>query len=168
MAEKAPEVPQLVGALCEAEVSLDKVRAVLDVATPSTEGELCQQAKGHSVRELADIARMAAEGRDAAGALGSGPSEHDRRYLRFNDTFRTLTVQLPAESYAEAKACLEARARQMPSEAEVDSAGQVASEGEAPSAGTVSYRGHGHFRRQGHFSGHGQFSRQGPLGPALL
>ena len=166
MAEKAPEVPQLVEALCEAEVSLDKVRAVLDVATPSTEGELCQQAKGHSVRELVDIARMAAEGRDRR-APAPARSEHDRRYLRFNDTFRTMTVQLPAESYAEAKACLEARARQMPSEAEVDSAGQVASEGEAPSAGTVT-QGRSLQKQSRHFSGHGHFSRQGPLGPALL
>ena len=52
-------------------------------------------------------------------------SEHDRRYLRFNDTFKTMTVQLPAESYAQTKACLEARAREIPSDDEVPSEGSV-------------------------------------------
>ena len=70
--------------------------------------------------------------RQAAGPLGARParSEHDRRYLRFNDTFRTVTAQLPAESYAEAKACLEAVAREIPSEDEVSSAGETPSEGQ--------------------------------------
>ena len=45
-------------------------------------------------------------------------SDHQRRFLRFNDRFRTATVQLPSESYAETKACLEARARKVPSDGE--------------------------------------------------
>ncbi len=49
VAEKADQVPHLVGALCDGEVSLDKVRAVLDVATPSTEGALCEEAKACAV-----------------------------------------------------------------------------------------------------------------------
>ena len=60
VAEKADQVPHLVGALCDGEVSLDKVRAVLDVATPSTEGALCEEAKACGVRELSDIAQMSA------------------------------------------------------------------------------------------------------------
>ena len=43
------------------EISFDKVRVLADVATPETERELCDQAKECSVRELADIARSAAE-----------------------------------------------------------------------------------------------------------
>jgi hypothetical protein len=46
VADKAPEMPQLLEALCGGEVSLDKVRAVVEVATASSEGELCQLAKG--------------------------------------------------------------------------------------------------------------------------
>ena len=126
---KAPEVPHLVGALCEGAVSLDKVRAVADVATPETDRELSDQAKECSFRELADIARTTAE-RRAGASSAPARSEHDRRYLRFNDTFRTVTAQLPAESYAEAKACLEARARQIPSEGEVSSEGQTPTEGQ--------------------------------------
>ena len=38
--------------------------------------------------------------------------------VRFNDTFRTVTAQLPPESYAEVRSSLEARAKQMPSDGE--------------------------------------------------
>ena len=58
--EKAWDLPHLVGSLCAGEVSLDKVRAVADVATPETDRELLERAKEHSVRELADIARASA------------------------------------------------------------------------------------------------------------
>ena len=43
---------------------------------------------------------------------------HERRFLRFNDQFRTMTVQLPSDSYAETRACLHAHARQIPSDSE--------------------------------------------------
>ena len=58
--EKAWDIPQLVGSLFAGDLSFDKVRVLADVATPQTDGELCVQAKEHSVRELADIARSAA------------------------------------------------------------------------------------------------------------
>ena len=54
-------MPQLVGSLCAGEVSLDKVRALADVATPETDSELCDQAKACTVRQLADTARTAAQ-----------------------------------------------------------------------------------------------------------
>jgi hypothetical protein len=111
--ELAWDLPHLVGALCAGEVSLDKVRAVADVATPETDRELLERAQEHSVRELADIARAS-----APPSPSPARSEHDRRNLRFNELFRTMTVQLPAESFAETRACLEARARQVPSDGE--------------------------------------------------
>ena len=40
------------------------------------------------------------------------------RSVRFNDTFRTVTAQLPPETYAEVRSSLEARARQLPSDGE--------------------------------------------------
>ena len=115
--EKAPELPVLVGALCAGEVSLDKVRAVLEVAGPENDPELCARARVHSLRQLADVSHSNAElwgARAQTGAPSRARAEHDRRYLRFNDACRTVTAQLPAESYAEAKACLWARARQIP------------------------------------------------------
>src|SRR6202034_1887385 len=75
--------------------------------------ELADQAKEHSVRELADIARSVAPPKPP-----SDRSEHDRRFLRFNDQFRTMSVQLPAVSYAETRTCLEGRARKVPSDGE--------------------------------------------------
>ena len=111
--EKAWDLPHLVGSLCEGEVSLDKVRAVADVATPETDEDSCDQAQECSVRELAEVARS-----KAPPAPPTERSEHDRRFLRFNEAFRTMTVQLPPESFAETRAFLEARARKVPSDGE--------------------------------------------------
>ena len=57
--EKVFDTPHLLGALSGGDLSFDKVRVVADVATPESDRELCYQAKEHSVRELADIARAA-------------------------------------------------------------------------------------------------------------
>ena len=57
LGEKAWDLPHLVGSLCAGELSLDKVRAVADVATPESDEELCAQAKECTVRQLADVAR---------------------------------------------------------------------------------------------------------------
>ena len=65
------------------------------------------------MRELADVART-----KAAASPASARSEHDRRFLRFNEALRTMSVQLPPESFAETRACLEARARTVPSDGE--------------------------------------------------
>ncbi len=113
LGEKAWDMPHLVESLCSGDLSLDKVRAVADVATPETDQDLRDQAKECSVRQLADVARSASQ-RTGCGAR----SEHDRRYVHFHEQFRTMSVQLPPDSFAEARACLEARARQVPSDGE--------------------------------------------------
>jgi hypothetical protein len=128
-AKKAWDIPHLVGSLCAGDLSLDKVRALADVATPETDRELRDQARECSVADLIEIARTNAAAAASAAAGAAGPadiaaaadSEHDRRSLRFNDQCRTLTAQLPAASYAETKAALEARARvsEVPPEAQI-------------------------------------------------
>jgi len=112
LAEKAWDIPHLVAGLCDGDLSLDKVRAVADTATADTDRDLREQAGNCTVRQLSELARSKAE--------KSRPSEsgYERRFLRFNDQFRTMTVQLPTESYAETRACLHARARQIPSDGE--------------------------------------------------
>jgi hypothetical protein len=113
LGEKAWDLPHLVGSLCAGDLSLDKVRALADVATPETDRQLRDQATECSVRQLADLARS------ATPPSGSpGRSAGDRRFLRFNEQFRTMTVQLPPESFAETRTCLEARARSVPSDGE--------------------------------------------------
>jgi hypothetical protein len=114
LAEKAWDIPHLVGSLCAGDISLDKVRAVADVATPETDRQLAEQAKECTVRQLGEIARTSAAAPKPPGA----GAEHDRRSLRFNETFRTMTVQLPAESFAETRGCLEARAQGVPTDGE--------------------------------------------------
>ncbi len=113
--EKAWDLPHLVGSLCAGEVSLDKVKVLAEVATPESDRELAEAAQEHSVRQLADVARAAAAGAVRAGQPSSR-SEHERRFVRFNEALRTMSVQLPAESFAETRACLEARAHKIPSD----------------------------------------------------
>ncbi|HEY1830344.1 MAG TPA: DUF222 domain-containing protein [Acidimicrobiales bacterium] len=110
VAQKAWDVPRLVAALQAGEISFDKLRVVSDVATPESESELLDEARIRSVRELAVLAqtRTSAPPPDPA-------SEQARRSLRCNDAVRTMTVQLPPESFAEAKSRLEAMAKEVPS-----------------------------------------------------
>jgi hypothetical protein len=114
VAEKAWDLPQLTEALKEGEITFDKLRAVADVATPENDAALVEAARGRSVRELADVARSHREPPPPSEAA----RDHDRRSLRFNDTFRTMTVQLPPESFAESRNCIESLARDIPSDGE--------------------------------------------------
>jgi hypothetical protein len=109
VAEKAWDLPRLSEALKDGEITFDKMRAVADVATPETDGALLEEARDRSVRELAEVARRRRE---------APAPEHDRRSLRFNDTFRTMTVQLPPEAFAETRSCIESLAREIPSDGE--------------------------------------------------
>jgi hypothetical protein len=113
--EKAWDLPHLIGAVCAGEISFDKMRAVAEVATPETDEGLKEQAQRCTVRELADVARTMAQ-LAASATPASSRSDHDRRFLRFNDTFRTMTAQLPAASYAEVRTTLETLAREVPTD----------------------------------------------------
>jgi hypothetical protein len=110
VAEKYEDLPHLMGAMAAGEISFDKVRTVLDVATPESDQALCAQAKELNVRELAEVARTTAA-RARSASLSQSRSEHDGRYLRFNDPHRTMTLQLPQEDYAQAKASVDAFAQ---------------------------------------------------------
>jgi hypothetical protein len=112
---KAWDLPHLVGALCAGDITFDKGRVVADAATPETERALCAQAKELSLADLADVARTEAARRPSGS---SSESEHDRRYLRFNDTLRTLSAQLSAEAYAATKACIDAWSETIASDGE--------------------------------------------------
>jgi Domain of unknown function (DUF222)/HNH endonuclease len=117
VAEQVWDFPHLTASLCEGEISFDKLRTVIGVATPETERELREQAKVRSVRELADVVRSVRAERGPA-LERRAQKDYELRSLRFNDQFRTVTAQLPPESYVETKSCLESRAREMPTEGE--------------------------------------------------
>ncbi len=106
VAQRLFDLPALAAALCEGEISFDKVRAVVDGATPETDPDVSEQARASSVRELAQLDRSSCGARN----------DRKTRFLRFNDTHRTLTAQLPAESYAQVRAQLEFRAKKIPSD----------------------------------------------------
>ena len=103
VADKAPELPHLVGSLGAGDISFDKVRAVVDVATRGPTESSATEAKERSVRELVEVARDAAA-RARSASASPARSEHDSRYLRFNDGHRTMSLQLPTEEYARTKA----------------------------------------------------------------
>ncbi len=113
VAERAWDLPHLTRALCDGDITFDKVRAVVDAATPETDRELSDRARECTVRQLAEVARSKRPPPDRRVE-----KEYEGRWLRFSDSFRTVTAQLPAESYAEVRACLEGSARELPSDGE--------------------------------------------------
>ena len=113
VAERLEDLPALADGLRQGELSFEKVRAVADLATPETDRELRERAKGYSVRELTELARSR-----RAPSEAQAKADYEGRSLRFNDTFRTVTAQLPPESYAEVRTCLENEAKRLPSEGE--------------------------------------------------
>jgi hypothetical protein len=113
VAERLFDLPHHTAGLTEGELSFDKVRAVVDMATPETDRDLREKARQCSVHQLAQLSR-ARKGASSASAK----KDYETRSVRFNDTFRTVTAQLPPESYAEVRSILEARAKEMPSDGE--------------------------------------------------
>jgi hypothetical protein len=111
--ERLFDLPHLASGLARGALSFDKVRTVVDTATPETDMELATQASTCSVRELAEIAR-AARGADAR----TERQDYEARSVRFNDTFRTVTAQLTPESFAEVRKSLETRAKKLSSDGE--------------------------------------------------
>ena len=110
VAQRAWDVPQLVGALQAGDISFDKLRALAEAASPETEAELLEEARHRSVGELTAL----------AGSMRSAPApdpavDWERRSLRCNEAVRTMTVQLPPESFAEARSRLESMAKEIPS-----------------------------------------------------
>lgn len=114
VAERAPDMPALVESLCAGDISFDKVRVVAPVAGPRWDHELVEAARTSSVRALAEVARGMVE--PPGARVPDSRTQHDGRYLRFNDTCRTMTLQLPADAYAETRACIEARTAGVPDE----------------------------------------------------
>jgi hypothetical protein len=111
LATRLFDLPHLAAGLSAGDLSFDKVRAVVDAATPETERDLCEHASTRSVIELTQLARAS-----QSPPPPSSQADRDRRSLRFNDAFRTLTAQLPSETYAEVRGCLEASAKRLPSD----------------------------------------------------
>ncbi len=107
------DLPRLAEGLTSGTVSFDQVRAVVDAATPESEAALVAEAAECSVRQLGELAKTQNPAPPAPPAR-----DHETRSVRFNDACRTMTAQLPAESYAEVRAGLEATARTLPSDGE--------------------------------------------------
>jgi hypothetical protein len=116
------------------EISFDTARAAVELAltTPSPttdvaaaadgpapsarpfvhpDAETLERARQYTVRQLSELARSAKGASDASAA-----EQHERRYLRFNDSKRTITAQFPADAYALARTALHEEAKKIPSD----------------------------------------------------
>jgi Domain of unknown function (DUF222) len=139
LSERLFDLPHLTAGLASGDLSLDKVRAVAESATPESDRELARQARDLSVRELADVAR--------AMKRPTPAGDQDHLSVRFNDLVRTVTAQLPPTAYAEVRACLEARAKRVPSDGETPFdqrladafVGLIRSSGRRPGQGSTDY-----------------------------
>ena len=113
VAERAMDLPHLTGALGTGDISFDKVRAVVALATPETDEELASCAGERTVAEFGELAR----------SLRPRPEELGKKKrligsARFNEGCHTLSVQFPAEEFAEVRAAVEAQAKAQPSDGE--------------------------------------------------
>jgi Domain of unknown function (DUF222) len=99
VAERLDDLPLLADALNSGDVTLDKVRAVVDTATPETDEEFRETARSSSVSELVALAR-------ASNGTSPPVASRNARTLRYNDSLRTITGQFTPENYAEVKTLL--------------------------------------------------------------
>jgi hypothetical protein len=113
VAQRLWDLPHLAQGLRVGALSFDKVRAAVDVATPETDAAVLRQAEECTVRQITDLSR------DRRGTNDEQAQDHfDRRFLRFNDSRRLITAQLPEDAYAEVRAAVTERARLFPSDGE--------------------------------------------------
>ena len=89
------------------------MRAVVGLATPETDRELAACAGDHTVAELGEVAGSLRPGPDALGKRGRPVGS-----TRFNESCHTMSVQFPAEEFAEVRTAVEAQAKALPSDGE--------------------------------------------------
>ena len=107
--ERLFDLPHLAAALCGGTLSFDKVRAVAESASPERDAEWAEAAKrprcaswSSSPARTGGPPRPRPTPRTTPGRCAS------------TSTLRTISAQLPEESYAKVRACLEAKARAFP------------------------------------------------------
>ena len=111
--EQLEDLPELAAGFASGDLTFDKVRAGVDVATPANERDLADLARDCTVRQLQEVART-----ERGVPSSRAETDHEERSVRFNDGCHTVTAQLPPESYAQVKSCLETGARALPSDGE--------------------------------------------------
>jgi Domain of unknown function (DUF222) len=113
VAERAMDLPHLTRALSTGDLSLDKMRNVVGLATPETDRELAACASDYTVAELGEVAGSLRRGPDPLGKRGRSVGS-----TRFNESCHTMSVQFRAEEFAEVRTAVEAQAKALPSNGE--------------------------------------------------
>ncbi len=113
VAERAMDLPHLTRALSTGDISLDKMRAVVGLATPETDRELAARAGELTVAELGEVAGSLRPGPDGAAKRGRPVGS-----TRFNEACHTMSVQFPVQEFAEVRAAVEAQAKALPTDGE--------------------------------------------------
>ena len=111
MAKRLWDLPLLAQALKSGEISFDKAQVAVTLATPHTEARVLRQARQSTVRQLHDLAR-----RGKGTSDDEADRQHQRRYLRFTDDKRTMSVQLPGDHYALVRDAITGVAKLIPSD----------------------------------------------------
>ncbi|HUC04116.1 MAG TPA: DUF222 domain-containing protein [Acidimicrobiales bacterium] len=109
LGESLWDFPKLTDGLRQGEVTLDKVEVAVALATPETEGEILEQSKACSVRQLAALATRRARPRER-----DPQSPPEGRYLRFNDDLRTISAKLLPADYAMVRETIVRQAKSLP------------------------------------------------------
>ncbi len=113
VAEKLWDLPHLAQGLRVGALSFDKVRAAVEIAKPETDASILRQAQDCTVRQMRDLVQAEQWPSDERSE-----NHHEFRYLRFNDSRRSITAQLPEDAYAEVRGAITERARLFPSDGE--------------------------------------------------
>src|ERR1700753_2765188 len=87
-------LPGLAAGLASGDLTFEKVRAVVDMAAPTNEQDLADLAHEYTVRQLRAAART-----ERGVPRSRAETDHESRSVKFNDPCRTVTAQLPPESY---------------------------------------------------------------------
>ena len=106
------DLPHLTKALSTGDISLDKMRAVVGQATPETDQELAACAVDRTVPNSGEIAGSLRHSPEWSAPSGNVPTDQHA----FNEACHTLSVQFPAEEFAEVRAAVEAQAKAPPSD----------------------------------------------------
>jgi hypothetical protein len=137
LASRLWDFPKLSKAMCEGEISVDKVRAAVDLATTISErswpdgprpiqpddsdgpsvvdldADVLEQARQCSVRELVELTRRTRGTTDERAMR-----DHDQRFARFNAKSRTMTAQFPSEAFVRLRNAIEGEAKRIESDGE--------------------------------------------------
>jgi HNH endonuclease/uncharacterized protein DUF222 len=113
VAGRLDDLPHLAEGLRSGVLSFDKIRAVVDTATPESDAAMRRQAEECSVPQLKDLARDQRPAKDVEDQQAQA-----NRYLRFSDAHHSISARMSQDAYAIVRAAITKGAKALPSDGE--------------------------------------------------